>query len=467
LEMIRITAAELAKVLSAKLVGEGAIEITGSVETDSRLIGSGGLFIAKPGEKLDGHDFVADAKDKGAVLAIVQQRVDVDIAQLVVSDSVLALGELAAWLISVLKSKGKLKVVGITGSNGKTTTKNMLRAILSRVGNTIAPIESFNNKVGAPISILRADLDTEFLVVEMGAEGLGSIAYLAKLARPDIGVILKVGMAHAGEFGGIENTAIIKGELAEAISSDGQLVLNADDAMVSSMKDRTKAKVHFFGTSPELEYSASEIALSKSGTSFELKWPSGDSSKIQLGILGEHHIMNALAAASVATLLGATKQQIVGALEAMELAERWRMQRIVRPDGVTVINDAYNASPDSMKAALQTLAQLGKMGSRTIAVLGEMAELGEYSIHEHDSIGRLVVRLNIDQLVVVGEGAKLIHMGASQEGSWDGESQFFVSIAEALEYLRGILTGGDTVLVKSSNSANLRFLGDELMEQGK
>jgi UDP-N-acetylmuramoyl-tripeptide--D-alanyl-D-alanine ligase len=465
--MIRVTAAELAKVLSAKLVGEGAIEITGSVETDSRLIGLGGLFIAKPGEKLDGHDFVADAKDKGAVLAIVQQRVDVDIAQLVVSDSVLALGELAAWLISVLKSKGKLKVVGITGSNGKTTTKNMLRAILSKIGNTIAPIESFNNKVGAPISILRADLDTEFLVVEMGAEGLGSIAYLAKLARPDIGVILKVGMAHAGEFGGIENTAIIKGELAEALSSDGQLVLNADDAMVSSMKDRTKAKVHFFGTSPELEYSASEIALSKSGTSFELKWPSGDSSKIQLGILGEHHIMNALAAASVATLLGATKQQIVGALEAMELAERWRMQRIVRPDGVTVINDAYNASPDSMKAALQTLAQLGKMGSRTIAVLGEMAELGEYSIHEHDSIGRLVVRLNIDQLVVVGERAKLIHMGASQEGSWDGESQFFVSIAEALEYLRGILTDGDTVLVKSSKSANLRFLGDDLMEQGK
>ncbi len=465
--MIRVTAGELAKVLSAKLVGEGAIEITGSVETDSRLIGSGGLFIAKPGEKLDGHDFVSDAKDKGAVLAVVQQRVDVDIAQLVVSDSVLALGELAAWLITVLKSKGKLKVVGITGSNGKTTTKNMLRAILSKVGNTIAPIESFNNKVGAPISILRADLDTEFLVVEMGAEGLGSIAYLAKLARPDIGVILKVGMAHAGEFGGIENTAIIKGELAEALSSDGELVLNADDAMVSSMKDRTKAKVHFFGTSPELEYSASEIALSKSGTSFELKWPSGDSSKIQLGILGEHHIMNALAAASVATFLGATKQQIVGALEAMELAERWRMQRIVRPDGVTVINDAYNASPDSMKAALQTLAQLGKMGSRTIAVLGEMAELGEYSIHEHDSIGRLVVRLNIDQLVVVGEGAKLIHMGASQEGSWDGESQFFVSIAEALEYLRGILTDGDTVLVKSSKSANLRFLGDDLMEQGK
>ena len=465
--MIRASAKEIANALGAKLVGDGDLEVTGSVETDSRLVTAGGVFFAKPGEQADGHDFVADAKKNGAVLAVVQHEVDVDIAQLIVNDSVLALGKLASWLISVLKSKGKLKVVGITGSNGKTTTKNMLRAILSKLGNTIAPIESFNNKVGAPISILRADLDTEFLVVEMGAEGIGSIAYLAKMASPDIGVILKVGMAHAGEFGGIENTAIIKGELAEALSADGQLVLNADDAVVSSMKDRTKARVHFFGTSPDSAFSASEIALSKEGTSFALKWPDDEISNVRLGILGEHHIMNALAAATVSTLLGAAKDQIVDALQAMELAERWRMQRLVRSDGVTVINDAYNASPDSMKAALQTLAQLGKMGSRTIAVLGEMAELGEYSISEHDSIGRLVVRLNIDQLVVVGAGAKLIHMGASQEGSWDGESQFFPSIAEALEYLRGILTDGDTVLVKSSKSANLRFLGDELMEQSK
>jgi UDP-N-acetylmuramoyl-tripeptide--D-alanyl-D-alanine ligase len=343
----------------------------------------------------------------------------------------------------------------------------MLRAILSQVGNTIAPIESFNNKVGAPISILRADLNTEFLVVEMGAEGLGTIAYLANMAQPDVGVILKVGMAHAGEFGGIDVTAKIKGELAEALGADAWLVLNADDGMVAAMKDRTKAAVKWFGTSSESEYWASDISLSKIGTSFVLHWPDGEHSAIQLSILGEHHVMNALAAAAVSHLLGASKQQVVSALEAMELAERWRMQRVVRSDGVTVINDSYNASPDSMKAALQTLAQLGRMGTRTIAVLGEMAELGQYSRHEHDSIGRLVVRLNIDQLVVVGEGAKLIHMGASQEGSWDGESKFFPSIAEALEYLRGILADGDTVLVKSSKSANLRFLGDDLMEVAK
>ena len=465
--MITASARQLADILGADLLGDKEVNVTGSAETDSRLVTEGSLFFAKPGEQADGHDFVADAKLRGAVVAVVEHRVDVDITQLVVANTVDALGVLAAWLIGELKANGKLKVVGITGSNGKTTTKNMLRAILSQVGNTIAPIESFNNRVGAPISILRADLSTEFLVVEMGAEGLGTIAYLAKMAQPDVGVILKVGMAHAGEFGGIDVTARIKGELAEALGADAQLVLNADDGMVAAMKDRSKASVKWFGTSSESEYWASDISLSMTGTTFSLHWPDGDKSAIQLSILGEHHVMNALAAAAVSHLLGASKQQVVGALEAMELAERWRMQRVVRSDGVTVINDSYNASPDSMKAALQTLAQLGRMGTRTVAVLGEMAELGEYSKHEHDSIGRLVVRLNIDQLVVVGEGAKLIHMGASQEGSWDGESKFFPSIAEALEYLRGILADGDTVLVKSSKSANLRFLGDDLMEVAK
>lgn len=465
--MIPITASELAAIVSGKIAGDENVLVQGSVETDSRLTTAAGLFFAKPGVEADGHDYVVDAKARGAIVAVVERSVDADITQVIVQDSVKALGQLATWLIQKLKSQGKLRVVGITGSNGKTTTKNMLREILSKVGKTIAPIESFNNKVGAPISILRADFQTEFLVVEMGAEGLGSIAYLAEMAKPDIAVILKVGMAHAGEFGGIENTARIKGELAEALSEDGLLILNKDDSMVSAMKDRTRAQLRWFGTSGDADFSGSNISLSKHGTSFDLKWPDGSSSFVQLNILGEHHIMNALAAAAVATELGAAKDQIVQALEGMELAERWRMQRVVRPDGVTIINDAYNASPDSMKAALQTLAQLGRLGSRTIAVLGEMAELGEYSRHEHDGIGRLVVRLNIDQLVVVGDGAKLIHMGASQEGSWDGESKFFPSIDEALAYLRGILTGGDTVLIKSSKSANLRFLGDELMEVAK
>jgi UDP-N-acetylmuramoyl-tripeptide--D-alanyl-D-alanine ligase len=465
--MIEIKLGDLAKILGGELIGDPDQLVTGSVETDSRLVGDGSLFFAKPGEETDGHKFVGSAFEKGSIAAVVEHQVSETINQIIVSDSVEALGVLATWLIKELKATGKLRVVGITGSNGKTTTKNMLREILSQVGPTIAPIESFNNRVGAPISILRADRNTEFLVVEMGAEGVGSIEYLAKMADPDVGVILKVGLAHVGEFGGIENTAKIKGELATALRPDAKLVLNADDSYVKAMSETTSASVTWFGTADEAEFRASDIALTTSGTSYTMHWPDGTTEVVGLNILGDVHILNALAASAAASLLGATNQQIQDALESMQLAERWRMERVLRPDGITVINDAYNASPDSMKAALQTLAQLGRLGSRTVAVLGYMAELGEFSKTEHDAIGRLVVRLNIDQLVVVGDEAKLIHMGASQEGSWDGESQFFSTIDEALEYLRGILSQGDTVLVKSSKSANLRILGDKLMEAAK
>ena len=465
--MINLKLGELAKILNGTLLGDPNAEITGAVETDSKLISAGGLFFARPGEVTDGHKFVGDALAKGAIAAVVQQELAEPINQIIVKNSEEALGVLAKWLVGELKTKGTLKIVGITGSNGKTTTKNMLREILSRSGSTIAPIESYNNRVGAPISILRADSQTQFLVVEMGAEGIGSIEYLAKMADPDIGVILKVGLAHVGEFGSIDVTAKIKSELASSLGPNAKVILNADDSYVRDMQKVTKASVSWFGTSEEASYRASNVATLVDGTSYTMHWPDGDEQTIRLNILGDVHIMNALAASCAAHLLGVSKQVISEALSSMQLAERWRMQRVVRADGVTIINDAYNASPDSMKAALQTLAQLGRFGSRTIAVLGHMAELGELSVAEHDSVGRLVVRLNIDQLVVVGDLAKVIHMGASQEGSWDGESKFFPSIDEALEYLRGILSQGDTVLVKSSKSANLRVLGDKLMEDIK
>jgi UDP-N-acetylmuramoyl-tripeptide--D-alanyl-D-alanine ligase len=465
--MIEITLGQLAQIVGGKLVGDAEKVVTGSVETDSRLIAPGSLFFAKPGEHTDGHNFIPDALERGAVAAVVERESSAKINQVIVENSVEALGKLAAWLIRELKSTGQLRVIGITGSNGKTTTKNMLSEILSQVGSTIAPIESYNNKVGAPISILRSDHKTKFLVVEMGAEGIGSIEYLAKMADPDVAVVLKVGLAHVGKFGGIETTAKIKAELATALRQDAHLILNSDDSLVRNMQSQSKASVHWFGTSSDANYLATDIKLLSDGTSYTMNWPDGQSETIKLNILGDVHIMNALAASAAAELLGASRAQIRLGLESIELAERWRMERAVRSDGVVVINDAYNASPDSMKAALQTLAQLGRMGSKTIAVLGHMAELGEFSKAEHDAIGRLVVRLNIDQLVVVGDEAKLIHMGASQEGSWDGESEFFASIDEALEYLRGILSKGDTVLVKSSKSANLRFLGDKLLEAVK
>ena len=464
--MIALSLKEIAEAISADLVGDSAITVTGSVETDSRLVSRGSLFVAKPGEQTDGHLFVSVALDKGAVAAIVERSISEDIPQLIVKDSVVALGLLAKYVVAKVKSVGELKVIGVTGSNGKTTTKNMLREVLSTKGETVAPEESFNNEVGAPYSMLRINEKTKFLVVELGAGGLGSIRYLAQMCKPDIGIELKVGLAHAGEFGGIEITQKIKAELVEELSAGGIALLNIDDERVKSMAEETPAKVSTFGLSDEAQYRAVDLEVSIKGTSFTFITPDGIRSKVQLQILGEHHVYNALAALATAELLGADRDKAITSLEQMKLAEKWRMELSVSPTGLTVINDAYNASPDSMRAALQTLAQLGRQtGKKTVAVMGEMAELGEFSAHEHDAIGRIAVRLNLGQVVVVGKAAKLIHMGASQEGSWDGESQYFDEISDALGYLRGMLTGDEIVLVKSSKSANLRYLGDDLLKE--
>ena len=466
--MINLSLHEIAKIIGAELIGAGETLITNSVETDSRLVKAGSLFVAKPGEVTDGHLFVSNALANGAIAAIVEHKVDEEINQLVVKDSVHALGLLAEFVVAEVKTKGNLQVIGVTGSNGKTTTKNMLREVLSLAGETVAPEESFNNEVGAPYSMLKITSNTKYLVVELGADGLGSISYLAKMCKPDIGIELKVGLAHAGEFGGIEITENIKAELVEEMDSNGIALLNIDDSRVASMASRTKAKVIGFGTNEQSQYRATEISLSLEGTSFIFNRPDGSKAAVRLQILGEHHVYNALAALSVGDLLGVDRTASIRALENMNLAERWRMERQVRKDGLVVINDAYNASPESMRAALQTLAQLGRLsGKRTIAVMGEMAELGEFSAVEHDAIGRIAVRLNLSQVVVVGLGAKLIHMGASQEGSWDGESKYFDEISEALGFLRGMLTGEEIVLVKSSKSANLRYLGDDLLEETK
>ena len=473
--MIELDLNRIADFVSGKLVagatgsevaGLGGVMVTGSVETDSRLVAPGSLFVAKPGEVTDGHNFLQQALAAGAVAAIVEHEVaDVALPQIIVGDSVLALGHLAKAVLALVRAETGLKVVGITGSNGKTTTKNMLRAILSTEGETIAPIESYNNEVGAPISVLKVDRETRYLVAELGAGGPGSIAYLTDIVKPDIAVELKVGLAHAGEFGGIETTAQIKAELLQGSDANTIAILNADDVYVREMATEFGGTKVWFGTGPDAAYRADNYEMTLAGTAFDLHWPDGSVNRVTLQILGEHHVMNALASSAVADRLGVPRSQIVTALEQLPLAERWRMQLSHRADGVSIINDAYNASPDSSRAAMQTLAQLGRQtGRRTVAVIGEMAELGKYSAEEHDKLGRLAVRLNIDLLIAVGAAAKLVYMGASFEGSFDGESQYFESLDEALAGVRGMLRSGDIVLVKSSKSANLRHLGDALLE---
>ena len=466
--MIELTLDDITETVAGRLTdpGAGARTVNGEVHTDSRKVSAGAIFFALPGEVTDGHLIAPAAVDNGASLLIVERELELDVPQIVVADGVAALASLAREVVARVRARGELKVVAVTGSNGKTTTKNMLRAVLEREGATVSPFGSFNNHVGAPISMLAVDFDTKYLVVEMGASAIGEIAQLISIVTPDVGIVLKVGLAHVGEFGGADAVGIAKSEMVTELPATATAVLNRDDSRVIPMAGLTRAKTSWFGLDPEADFSADDIEATATGTSFTLSY-AGDAGArvtrpVQLRILGEHHVMNALATIAAAHALGVPVERAVPAVEGLARAARWRMEVQPREDGVVVINDAYNASPDSMAAALKTLAQITDDTQRSVAVLGEMAELGEYANEEHDRIGRLVVRLNIKKLVVVGHNARHIHNAAGLEGSWDGESMLVDTADEAYDVLRDQLRAGDVVLVKSSGSAGLRFLGDRI-----
>jgi UDP-N-acetylmuramoyl-tripeptide--D-alanyl-D-alanine ligase len=439
--------------------------VSGAVDTDSRLIEPGGVFVAKPGETTDGHEYVDAARERGATLALVERPVDADISQVVVEDAVTALADLARFVVAEVRAAGRLRIVGITGSNGKTTTKNMLARILEGEAETVSPKASFNNEVGAPLTMLRVTHDTAYLVSEFGASAPGEIARLAGLVQPDLGVVLMVGMAHAGGFGGIEATFHAKSELVTALRPGGLAVLNADDQRVAAMAPIAAERgvdVRWFGRGPSAHVRADDVEVTASGTVCRVS-VDGATARLRLRVLGEHHVMNALAAIAAATALGVTLDDAVARLETLEIAERWRMQPM-GSERVRIINDAYNASPDSMSAALRTLAQITAPGERMVAVLGAMSELGEAAGEEHDRIGEMAVRLRIPRIVIVGQDARRMYLAAVAEGSWSDEAVFFATADEAYEYLLTELRDGDRVLVKSSNSAGLRFLGDRLGE---
>ena len=473
--MIELNAAEIAAITGGELIGP-AVQAPGltvtSAVTDSREAGQGSLFIAKPGESSDGHFFLGAAFDRGAVLAMVERPVSDDAGALypavMVPDAVLAMGALAAEIVRRLREHGELTVIGITGSAGKTTTKDLLAGILSQAGPTVAPVGSYNGEVGLPLTVFTAGYGTRYLVMEMGATRIGNISYLAEMVKPDIGVVLFVGSAHAGEFGGVDNIAVAKGELVEALPAEGTAILNADDIRVAAMAERTSAPVLYFTSSPEAAHETKNAVRALDARTdaegrpvFTLLLPNGSRHEISSGLIGAHHTANLLAAAASAYAAGIPGHLIAAGLSGRTAASRWRMERTDRPDGVTVINDAYNANPESMRAALRTLAELGRE-RRTWAVLGEMLELGADAVTEHDAIGRYVVRLNISKLIVVGTGARAMHTGAVMEGSWGDESVFVETAEDAERILEQSLAPGDLVLFKSSNGAALRFLGDRI-----
>jgi UDP-N-acetylmuramoyl-tripeptide--D-alanyl-D-alanine ligase len=453
-EVVAITGGRLHGIDDA---GAHSLVIDGPVVTDSREAGAGGLYIARIGESLDGHGFVGGARDRGAVAAMTTREVD-ELPCVVVDDIQAGLASLARAVVDRLPG---MTVIGITGSSGKTSTKDLLAAVLSAAGPTIAPVGSLNSEVGVPLTVFRVTPQTQFLVVEMGARGVGHIAYLTEIAPPRVGIELNVGTAHVGEFGSRDAIAAAKAELVAALPESGTAILNADDSAVRAMAARTRARVVLTGTAPDASVRAEDVVLDDRGRpSYRLVTPVGEA-HVTLPLYGEHHVANSLAVVAAALECGLDLDLTVRVMASATPASRWRMEVTERPDGVTVVNDAYNANPDSMRAALKALVAMGR-GRRTWAVLGSMLELGESSTSEHDLIGRLAVRLNVARLVVVGDLARPMASGAQHEGSWGEEAVWVPDADAAYAILSAQLRPGDVVLFKSSRDAGLRWLGDRI-----
>lgn len=489
--MIALTLAEIARIVGGRLHrAEGTEQVTAGVEFDSRALEPGGLFLTLPGERVDGHTFARKAIEAGAAGVLAAREVDapsVIAAPLAEGEAhersvalagdtdgsgaavLAALAKLARHVVTELSAR-ELTVVGVTGSSGKTSTKDLIAQLLEPLGPTVAPPGSFNNELGHPWTALRADAGTRHLVLELSARGPGHIAELAAVAPPRIGVVLNVGSAHVGEFGSREGIAKTKGELAEALPSaadGGVAVLNMDDPLVAAMAARTTARVVGFGESAAATVRAENVTLDdQARASFRLITPAGEAD-VTLPLYGEHHVSNALAAAAVALELGSPVDELAAALGAVRRRSERRMEVSTRSDGLTVLNDSYNANPESVRAALKTLASMSR-GRRSWAVLGVMGELGADSVTAHDEIGRLAVRLNINRLVVVGgedSAAAPMHLGASHEGSWGEESVLVPDTDAAIALLREELRPDDVMLVKASKVAQLWRVADAVLAE--
>ncbi|MBO0775080.1 MAG: UDP-N-acetylmuramoyl-tripeptide--D-alanyl-D-alanine ligase [Actinobacteria bacterium] len=449
--MIALSLAAIAGITGARLdlVPDPAAMVTGPVVIDSRTAGPGSLFAALPGERVDGHDFAPAARAAGAVAALASR--PVGLPALVVPDVPAAMARLARAVAGALPG---LTVAGITGSAGKTTTKDLAAQLVENLGPTVAPRESYNNEIGHPLTVLRCTVATRYLILELSARGMGHIARLCEIAPPSLGVVLCVGHAHTGEFGGLAEVARAKSELPAALPPHGVALLNADDPWVAAMARQTPARVVTFGQSPQATVRAAGVRLDEQGRpGFTLVTPAG-SAPVQLRLYGEHNLVNALAAAALASELGLGVAAVAEGLSAAVPRSKWRMEVTERPDGVIVINDAYNANPEAMAAALRTLPVMAR-GRRAFAVLGPMNELGADAAAWHEKVGTLAAQAGVAGLIVVGDEAAPMLTGAKSEPSWRGELAGVPDPDSALEALRRRLRPGDVVLVKASRTVGL------------
>ena len=445
---------DIARVSGGTLRGEDVV-VSGAA-ADSREVREGDLFVAISGERVDGHDFLEDAANRGAAAALVARDVEGPLPVVEVPDTGAALLAIAADERASMRAH----VVGITGSTGKTSVKDLTAAVLASRFRVTASPRSFNTEVGVPLTLLGAPHDAEAVVLEMGSRGPGHVATLCEVARPRIGVVTGVGPAHLEMFGSIEAVADAKAELVESLPPEGTAVLNADDPVVRSFDRRTRSHVIRYAVHSDADVRAEDLTLDPLGRpAFTLHTPAGDE-RVELPISGEHMAANALAAAAVGVALGVSPSECAAGLKDARLSP-WRMEVVDGAGGIRILNDAYNANPTSTAAALKAAKWMAQ-GSRSIAVLGEMAELGDRSEEHHERIGELAVRLRIDHLIVVGSGARRIAVGAVREGVEPDHVVVVDDLDAAADAVRSFARDGDVVLLKGSRVAGLERMVEAL-----
>lgn len=451
--MITLKASEIASLVGGILHGDDVM-CTQAPVLNSALATPGSIFLAIKGEKADGHSFAEDARNHGAVLTLATEPVPG--SHIIVDDVTLALGKLAHAVRRELK---ELTVIGLTGSQGKTTTKELLSAILSSQAPTVAPEGNFNNELGAPLSLLQCTPETRYCIIEMGARHRGDISHLCSIVEPDVGLVLRVGSAHVGEFGSVAAIAETKSELISSLTKSGTAILGTYDEYTPKMRALHDGKSLTFGESAQCDIRASDIEFREGCAHFDLITQEGRV-PVGLSIVGLHQVANALAAASVATALGIPLEAIASALSTAESAAKWRMQ-VEQLDGLVLINDAYNSSPEAVVAALQTLTLFAQeRGGQSWAFLGKMGELGESSQAEHAALGTLALELGVDNLVCVGAPEYASSLTSSDEIS----VHLCADKASAAQVALRI-TPGDVVLVKASRSEKLEELAEAISAQ--
>ena len=449
--MINLTAAEIATIIHGQLYADALIKISKPPVFDSRKAQPGSIFLALVGENADGHEYVQAAFDNGAAIALTTKVVNGPC--IVVADVMAALSELATYVREKLTS---LRVIGITGSQGKTTTKDLLNFILSAVDETVAPIGSFNNELGVPLTILECTESTKYCIVEMGARHVGDISALCQIAKPEIGAVLKVGNAHLGEFGSREAIAQTKSELITALKSGGTAILGTYDEFTPEMKSAEDVSVLTFGERSDCNVRAADVEIREGRPHFDLVTKDGRAA-VGMRLAGLHQIPNALAAAAISSALGLSVDQIAGALSMAELASKWRME-ITEANDRLLINDSYNANPESMAAALRTLALFAQeRGGSSWAVIGKMHELGQSEAADHAAIGKLVSDLAIDNLVAVDMPEYVSDFPKSS----DTKVHLISGKSAAIELLSQV-EAGDVLLVKASRAEHFEEIALEI-----